>query len=150
MVKDGMFLGQFSHNLDDKNRVIIPARMREQMNGTQLFISKGIDQCLEIRELANFNIWIKQLSALGIGHQQARILSRNVMATSEQIKVDSLGRIKISNPLLNIIGLNANDKALMIIGNNQKIEIWTNRNWEKYITDTKGWEELISNFSEKI
>ncbi len=142
-----LFLGTYQHTLDNKNRLIIPSKFRSVLRDSLCYVSKGFDNCLEIRGADNFYKWAQKLSEIPEAKNKARALKRKIMALSEDVKCDSVGRIKISNRLLEHVGIT---KDVVIIGNNSKFELWSPDVWEKYKADNIDIEDIADTYSEWI
>ena len=124
-----LFLGTYNHCIDDKNRLIIPAKFRKGLQSSLCYVSKGLDNCLEVRKAETFEAWTNKLAAIPEGKNQARALKRKIMSLSEETKCDSIGRIKIAKNLLDHVGISRN---VVVIGNGTKFEIWDPQVWETY------------------
>ncbi len=115
-----MIIGQFNHNLDTKNRLMIPAKIRANIN-TSVVITLSVDGCLEVRTLDEFNIFTEKFTNIDSSSERERIISRWIFANSQMVDIDSANRILIPNNLSN----KANIKnETLIIGLKHKIEIW--------------------------
>ncbi len=138
-----VFLGQYEHKLENNNRIIIPAKFRNQLMGDTFVVSTGFDECLEMRDVSTFKVWMDKLSHLGSGAKEARFLRRQIMAFSEEVAFDKLGRIKISNVLASKAQLS---NIVVLVGNADKIEIWAQAKWNQYLSATKP----LSDYAEKF
>ncbi len=115
-----MIIGQFNHNLDTKNRLMIPAKIRANIN-TSVVITLSVDGCLEVRTLDEFNIFTEKFTNIDSSSERERIISRWIFANSQMVDIDSANRILIPNNLSN----KANIKnETLIIGLKHKIEVW--------------------------
>ncbi|AHI54009.1 cell division protein MraZ [Spiroplasma sabaudiense Ar-1343] len=123
-----MLLGTFEHNLDEKSRLTIPSKLRNQLGDT-IYISKGFEGCLEVRSQNEFEIWYKEISQHSSTNSNARLLARQIFSNSSEIDFDSAGRIKIPT---NLLSLGDIKKSVLILGIGDKIEIWDIEKYRDY------------------
>ena len=94
-----MFMGEYHHNLDEKGRLIIPAKFRETL-GDKFIITRGIEKCLYIYSQADWEKIVKKLNTLPFTKKDARIFVRSFFSGAALIEVDRQGRINIASPLV--------------------------------------------------
>lgn len=116
-----MFVGEFTHTLDEKGRLTLPARWREEL-GQEVFVTRGLDDCLFIFPKAKFEIIAQEYDALGLGKKDARELSRFFFSKTSSDTPDKQGRIIIPQNLRNFAGI---DGEAVMIGANSRIELWS-------------------------
>ena len=121
-----MFLGEFQHTMDDKGRVILPARFRERLS-TGLVVTRGMDRCLDVWPRSAYEKRVEETRALPREHKRARWHRRLLTSGAHDDVPDSQGRIVIPSGLREFAGLN---RELVICGNDDKVEIWDLRRWE--------------------
>lgn len=121
-----MFLGQFQHNLDDKGRLMIPARFRELLEGGA-FITQGFDKCLMVMTEAYFKQVYERIEAMNLADPTARMLRRLILANAYPIDVDKIGRILVPQNLRTFLGI-ANGE-LVVAGQGEYFEVWTPATW---------------------
>ena len=138
-----MFFGQFNHTIDEKNRLMIPRRMREEA-GVKVYILKGFDGCLSVYKANTFEEVVKSLSSLSFNQKDSRDYMRNQLASAFEIDVDKQGRIQIPTQIMNKYGLS---KEVTVIGVGDHFEIW---NSDKYAEYEKGVSESFEEIAEKI
>ena len=122
-----MLIGEYEHSLDVKGRLIMPAKLREDI-GEKFIITKGLDGCLfafSIEEWKNFE---QKLRSLPISNKDARAFSRFFFAGAIDCEIDKQGRFLISSNLREFAGLT---KEVIIIGMDSRIEIWSKDKWKK-------------------
>lgn len=130
-----MLLGQSLAKLDEKNRMIIPYKFRNYFHNSEIVVvSKGFEGCLVIRNEIEFIKWQDKILLQSESQKEARILARQVFANSEELTIDGKGRINIPHSLLTLA--NIKQKVIMI-GLSNKIEIWSETNWNDFNEDTK-------------
>ena len=89
-----MFLGQYQHTLDDKGRLMVPARYRDLL-AAGAYITQGFDKCLMVMTEEHFNEVYAILSGLNMADQSARMLRRLILSNAYQVEVDRVGRILV-------------------------------------------------------
>ena len=122
-----MFLGQFQHNLDDKGRLMIPARFRDLLEGGA-FITQGFDKCLMVMTEEHFNEVYAILSGLNMADQSARMLRRLILSNAYQVEVDRVGRILVPQNLREFLGVPSGE--LIVAGQGEYFEVWTPAEWK--------------------
>ncbi len=116
-----MFLGEYTHTLDEKGRLTLPARWREQL-GLSVVITRGLDQCLFLFPSEQFHKVAEEIDQLGFNRSDVRGLSRYLFAKAIEVEPDRQGRI-IVTPALRQFACIQNEAV--IIGANGRIEIWS-------------------------
>ena len=135
-----LFLGTYYHSLDDKNRLILPAKMAAKFDGV-LVVSKGFEGCLEVRTKFDFEYRSNQLLALSENKKDSRIISRQFFANSSELEIDKANRILIPNHLKQLASLN---KDVILIGLGNKIEIWDTSKYSEFKNQTDGQFEAVA------
>jgi len=138
-----MLLGQYQHNLDEKNRLAIPAKLRRELNGS-LIITRGLDKCLFVLTVNEWSKLIDKISNLPLGKKPARALARVMLAGASEIILDKTGRAMIPEFLKNYAGI---AKSAVIVGVNNRLEIWSQERWNEY---DKLAEEKLSEMAESL
>lgn len=121
-----MLIGEYEHSLDAKGRLIMPAKLREDI-GEKFIITKGLDGCLfafSIEEWKNFET---KLRSLPISNKDARAFSRFFFAGAIDCEIDKQGRFLISSNLREFAEL---QKEVVIVGMDSRIEIWSKEKWQ--------------------
>ncbi len=140
-------LGTYNHTLDDKGRLTIPYKMREQFKDDKAFISLGFDGCIDVRNEVEWLKWVEKVASTGQATAEGRALTRKIMSMSDETTFDNAGRIKISSILQNKVKIS---KDVVVVGNNDHLELWDTKVWEVYIDQTPAMEEAAKKFEEKI
>lgn len=125
------FIGEHSHTIDSKSRVIIPAKFREAL-GEQFVLTQGLDGCLTIYPLAEWEKFQQQLNQLPRTNKQARIFRRFFTAKAAMCELDKQGRILVPSGLREYANL---EKDVVITGNDSNIEIWNKEKWDEMNED---------------
>ena len=123
-----MLIGEFEHSLDAKGRLIMPAKIRDDM-GDKFIITKGLDGCLfgfSSKEWDNFE---EKLKTLPLTNKNARDFVRFFLSGATECEVDKQGRFLISGNLRKYASL---EKEAVITGVGTRIEIWDKDKWEVY------------------
>ena len=122
-----MFLGQFQHNLDDKGRLMVPARYRDLL-AAGAYITQGFDKCLMVMTEEHFNEVYAILSGLNMADQSARMLRRLILSNAYQVEVDKVGRILVPQNLREFLGIASGE--LIVAGQGEYFEVWTPAEWK--------------------
>jgi len=123
-----VFLGEYSHNIDSKGRIIIPAKMREQL-GEHFVITKGLDNCLFVYPMQEWERVAENLSKLPSNQKNARYLQRLFLSGASEGETDKQGKVLINQQHREFAGLT---KEVVIVGVSKRIEIWDAEAWAKY------------------
>lgn len=138
-----MFMGEYHHNIDDKGRLIIPSKFREEL-GETFVITRGLDGCLFIYPNNEWNNIISKLKQLPFTKKDARSFMRFFLSGATVCEFDKQGRVNITSPLIEYADL---IKECIIIGVNDRLEIWSKSNWENFITTN---EDNLSDIAEDL
>ena len=140
---DFMLMGEYHHNIDEKNRLIIPSKFRYEL-GEKFIVTRGLDGCLFVYPLNEWDKITNQLNTLSFTKKDARAFSRFFLSGATECEFDRQGRINIPTPLISYASLK---KECVIIGVNDRLEIWSKNNWEKFFNDN---EEDLSDIAENL
>lgn len=133
-----MFMGEFHHNIDEKGRLIIPSKFRNEL-GNKFIITRGIEKCIFVYSLDEWNNMVNELKELPFTRKNARTFMRMLMSGATECELDNNGRINIPSPLINYASI---DKECVVIGVNDRLEIWSNESFDNFFN------ENIDNFDE--
>lgn len=120
-----MFLGEFIHAIDEKGRLTIPAKFRADL-AAGLVVTRGIDRCLAIYPLEEWNRLAERVSALPLTDRRARAFRRLVFASAADAVPDRQGRLLIPPRLREYADL---DSEVIVTGLNTYIEVWNVGTW---------------------
>ena len=124
-----MLIGEYSHTIDAKGRVIVPVKFRTEL-GERFILTKGFDGCLYGYSLSEWSTIEEKVKTLPlITGKDARNFTRFFFSSAIECEFDSQGRILISQGLRTYASL---EKDLVIIGVSSRIEIWSKSKWEEY------------------
>ena len=121
-----MFMGEYNHTIDPKGRVIIPSKFREAL-GDDFVVTKGLDGCLFVYDMKEWNVFEEKLKSLPITNKDARQFVRFFLAGAATVEVDKQGRILIPGVLRDFADLL---KDVVLIGVASRVEIWSKERWD--------------------
>ena len=122
-----MFLGQFQHNLDDKGRLMIPARDRDLL-AAGAFITQGFDKCLMVMTDAYFKEVYERINNMNMADASARMLRRLILSNAYPVEVDKVGRILVPQNLREFLGVASGE--LTVAGQGDYFEVWPPADWK--------------------
>ena len=141
-----MFFGSFLHSLDEKGRLVIPRKMREEI-GVKVYILKGYDGALSIFKASAFEQLCKEINTLPFNKKDSRAFLRIQLANACEIDVDKAGRIQIPSQLLTRYQIG---KDVIVLGVLDHIEVWDVKTYEQYEKDSESnFEEIAEHLSDK-
>lgn len=123
-----MLLGEHLHNLDAKGRLIIPSKFRDDL-GQTFVATKGLDGCLFLFPMKEWEKLSEKLNHLPLARQKARAFTRFFFSSANELECDKQGRIALPSSLKDYAGLN---KEVRIIGVHNRIELWSEDRWSDY------------------
>jgi MraZ protein len=138
-----MFIGEYQYNLDDKGRLFIPVTYKNEI-GAKLIVARGLEKCLYIYTLNEWNSLIAKISDLSFTKKSNREFSRMFLSGAFEYEIDSKGRVNLDSKLLSHAELT---KECIILGAGSRIEIWSKEVWDKYYDEH---EEIIEEISEEL
>lgn len=137
-----MFMGEFHHTIDNKGRLIIPSRVREDL-GDQFIVTRGLEKCLFIYPRDEWNNIIQKYKQLP-DTKDRRYFMRIFLSGATICELDKQGRINIPIPLLEYASL---EKDCIIIGVDDRLEVWSKERWDSFITEN---EENLSDIADNL
>ena len=123
-----MFMGEYHHSIDDKGRLIIPAKFRKEL-GDSFIITRGIENCLFVYPNKRWESIVHKLESLPFTKKDARNFTRFFLSGATVAEFDKQGRINITSPLINYAGI---EKDCVVIGTGDRLEIWAQNAWEMF------------------
>lgn len=120
-----MFMGEYNHTIDAKNRLIIPSRFREAL-GEEFVVTKGLDGCLFVYDNDAWAEFEEKLKGLPLTSKEARTFVRFFLSGAASVEVDKQGRILVPSVLKEFAGIN---KDVVLVGVASRIEIWSKERW---------------------
>ncbi|HHU69882.1 MAG TPA: division/cell wall cluster transcriptional repressor MraZ [Thermoanaerobacterales bacterium] len=128
-----MFMGEYNHTVDKKGRLIMPAKFREMLND-KFIITKGLDHCLFVYPIDEWEFIEQKLRSLPFTQKDARAFVRFFFSGALETEIDKQGRILIPPNLREFAKIN---KEVVVIGVSTRIEIWSREEWESYRNDAE-------------
>ena len=136
-----MFMCEFTCKVDNKGRMMLPSKFRDELGEQEFVITRGLDNCIDlfpIEEWKNIEDKLKKLQTTNSKH---RAYQRFVMSAATKTEFDNQGRLNIPTSLMEHAQI---DKKIIVTGMNDKIEIWSEESWKKYIQNTgESIEDLV-------
>ncbi len=126
-----MVIGEYHHNIDEKGRLIMPSKFRNDL-GETFVITRGIDSCLFVYPKDSWNNITSKLNELSFTKKDVRSFQRFFLSAATICEFDKQGRINVTSPLADYADLT---KECVIIGVNDRIEIWSKENFDKFLDD---------------
>ena len=145
VVREGiqaMFMGEYHHSIDDKNRLIIPSSLRQQTkdNKDEFVITRGLEQSLFLYPTLEWESLGERLKNLSTTKSNSRAFVRLLFSGAHPVQPDTQGRITLPQGLKDFAQI---EEKIVIIGAFNKIEIWSEERWEKYYKQQRSiFEEL--------
>lgn len=138
-----MLIGEYHHNLDEKGRLIIPSKFREDI-GEEFVVTRGLDGCLFVYAKDNWEKIVSKLNLLPFTRKDARTFNRFFMSGATLCTFDKQGRINLPSSLISYANL---EKECTIIGVSDRLEIWATNKFDSLIEDNI---EVITDVSENL
>jgi len=136
-----MFVGQFSHTLDDKNRLVLPAKFRSQLSST-VYLSLDLDSCLSVYSEEEYQKKAERINSLDDFDKDSRALKRVFFANSSEGNLDKQGRLMVPDFLLRKAGVK---KDVVVIGAFDHIQIFSSEVFSSKIPEEEAnYENLAS------
>jgi len=138
-----MLMGEYRHNIDEKGRLIIPSKFREEI-GEKIVVTKGLEGCLFIYSLDTWDKITNKLKTLPFTKKDARNFMRFFLSGATVCEIDKQGRMNLSSPLVEYANLK---KECSIIGVNDRLEIWSSERFNKQMEEN---DEQVSDIAENL
>lgn len=140
-----MFMGEYHHTIDEKGRLILPAKFRAEL-GEKFIITRGLDaeKCLYVYSMSDWNRIVAKLNTLPFTKKDARIFVRTFFSGATECEFDRQGRINITSPLVSYADL---QKDCVVIGANDRIEIWSKERWDNFFNANS---EMVEEIAEHL
>lgn len=123
-----MFIGEYQHNIDDKGRMAIPAKFRNDLKKGAV-VTKGLDSCLFVYPKDEWEKLANKLATLPISKANTRAFSRLMLAGAMDVDIDKQGRIVLPEYLRKYAGM---AKKVVVAGLYNRIEVWDESKWNEY------------------
>jgi len=123
-----MLIGEFSHGMDKKNRIIIPSKLRDGL-GETFIMTKGLDSCLYIYPKNEWQTFEQKLKSLPLTDKNVRSFVRFFFSGANEMEPDKMGRVLIPQSLLSYAGI---EGEVVSVGMMDRVEVWSKEKWEAY------------------
>lgn len=137
-----MLIGQYNHSIDTKGRIIIPSKVRDNL-GDNFIVTRGLDGCLFVYPKCEWENIINKYKELP-DTKNRRHFMRIFLSGATECEYDKQGRINIPKPLVEYAKL---EKDCIIIGVDERLEIWSKERWEGFINEN---EENLSDIADEL
>ncbi len=138
-----MFYGEFTHSIDRKGRIILPAKFREVAKAhfiEKFYVTRGLDKCLFVFAEEEWRTQENKFKSLSFTKQQARTFNRLYFSGAVEIAFDTQGRVLLPQYLKDYAGVK---KDVVIVGVSNRIEIWAKDIWDEYYGNSRqSFEEI--------
>ena len=142
-----MWIGEFSHSLDEKNRCVFPSKFRQLVKEKKVdrfFITRGFEGCIAMYEEGEWRKLVDRLSALNTAKPEVRNVHRLIFGAAAEIVPDAQGRFVVPDTLREYAGLSG--KEIVILGVSNRIEIWSKERWHaQYEQNRENLEKMAEN-----
>lgn len=128
-----MFIGEYTLSIDEKGRISIPAKFRDQLKGKAV-VTRGLDSSLFLYSMSEWQKLAEKLAALPISKANTRAFSRLMLAGAMDCELDKNGRIILPDYLIEFAKLG---KKVVVAGLYNRLEIWSEELWKKYKRNTE-------------
>ena len=128
-----MLMGEYHHTIDEKGRIILPAKFREEL-GESFIITRGLEECLFVYTNSEWEKITRKLNNLPFTKKDARSFMRFFLSGATATVFDKQGRINITSPLISYANL---EKECVIVGVGDRIEIWAKDKWDNFYETNK-------------
>ncbi len=138
-----MFMGEYHHNIDEKGRLIIPAKFREEL-GEHFIVTRGLEKCLYVYSESEWNNIVAKLKTLPFTKKDVRTFMRTFFSGATECEFDRQGRINITSPLVSYADI---QKECVVIGANDRLEIWAIDEWNNFFLNN---QDKIEDIAENL
>lgn len=135
-----MFMGEYHYNLDEKGRITIPVKFRQQL-GMEFIITRGLDNCLFVYSKDEWNENINKYKSLP-NTKETRTFMRVFLSGAIECTIDKQGRTNITTPLMEYAELK---KECVIIGVSDHLEIWNSDVWQEFMEEASDISQIADN-----
>jgi MraZ protein len=135
-----MFIGEYRHNTDNKGRIIIPARFRDDL-GERVVLTRGLDGCITVYTLTQWDKVLEGLRVLPTTKKESRMYIHMLTAKAAECEFDAQGRVLVPQSLIQEAAI---EKECVVIGVVDHVEIWSSKRWDNYYADASASFETIA------
>ncbi|MCH8049744.1 division/cell wall cluster transcriptional repressor MraZ [Patescibacteria group bacterium] len=135
-----MFIGEYHHTIDDKGRLAVPVKFRDDL-AKGAVVTRGLDSSLFLLPLEEWGKLADKLAGLPLGQSNSRAFARLMLAGAMDVKLDQQGRFIVPEYLRTYARLK---KSVVLVGVNTRLEIWDASTWQSYRAKTEEDAESIA------
>lgn len=135
-----MLLGEYRHLLDPKKRISLPIKFRKEL-GKSVIITHGLDNCLFLYPLREWQKISEKLGNLSLGQADSRRFNRFILGGAIEVEVDNVGRILIPDYLREFANL---ESKVVFAGVHNRVEIWNETRWNEYKMKVSGEADALA------
>lgn len=135
-----MFIGEYSHNLDEKGRLAVPKKFRADLSRGAV-VTRGLDNCLFLYTKKEWQTLAEKLASLPFAQSNTRAFARLMLAGAMDVQVDKQGRVILPEYLRTFAGLKKN---VIVAGLYNRLELWDQKKWEDYTKKTEAESNSIA------
>ncbi len=135
-----MLLGEYDHTLDDKNRLTLPAKLREEL-GDEVVIARGLDGCLAVYSRPAFDVLAARMGTLDPLSRETRTMQRYFFTGAPPVELDKAGRMVVPAKLIEELKIG---REVTIAGVYDHLEIWDRASWREQLTQAGGSAEDVA------
>ena len=142
-----MWYGEYKHNLDEKDRFVLPAKFRAQIKKEgikKFYITRGLDNCLFMFSESEWKKTEERFRSLSFTKQEARFFNRFYFSGAYEVTPDAQGRVLLPSPLKEFAGIK---REIVIVGVSDRIEIWNKDLWKEFYEENR---ERLEKMAEDI
>jgi len=144
-----MWYGQFFHTLDNKERIILPAKLRDKIKNLKkkkFFLTRGLDNCLFLFDQVRWEQVEQKLNEIPFTKKESRAFNRLLFSGAQEIDLDTQGRITLPGYLKEVAKI---ERDVVIVGVGDRIEIWAKNVWAMFCDGSQDkFEEIAENLFE--
>ena len=130
-----MITGEFRCSLDDKGRLLIPARMRTEVAGNVVVLTRGVENCIWLFPPEDWKTFSENLvGSTSLFQEKSRLIQRRIIAPAQEVEFDKAGRIVIPPTLREYAGLL---KDCIVLGLKKYIEVWSEPAYQAYLSENE-------------
>ena len=130
-----MFMGEFSCKVDNKGRLMLPVKFRDQLGEAEFVITRGLDNCIDLFPIEEWDKISRKLEELKTTKSSHRAYKRFILSGATNLTLDSQGRLNLPSHLLEHAKITKN---AAVMGSDNHIEIWSEESWNDYINEKSG------------
>ena len=140
-----MFVGQYQHQLDQKNRLRFPAKFKAGL-GDKAFVMKGTDGCLFVLSESEYMKIVEKINSIPMFNKEMQNSARQFLSSGIEVEEDNQGRFLLKSHLKDFAGITKN---VIFAGVGNRVEIWSEERWNaKFNVDAENYDEVIARLGE--